>query len=99
MHKGKPGDCMYFIVSGEIEIQIQPRPVRLGAGDFFGEIALVSDGPRMATAVATMPSMLLVLDIVDFRALISQQPDLVKVIEAEAARRMVQAETDAGRAV
>ncbi len=98
MHRGDPGDCMYFIVSGEIEIQIPPRPVRLGAGDFFGEIALVSDGPRLATAVATMPSTLLVLDIVDFRALISQQPDLVKVIETEAARR-VQAGADAGRGV
>ncbi|MEK7244391.1 MAG: ion transporter [Pseudomonadota bacterium] len=91
MHQGEPGDCMYFIVSGEIEIQIQPRPVRLGAGDFFGEIALVVDGPRTATAVATTPCMLLVLDIVDFRALISREPDLVKVIEAEAARRMDQA--------
>ena len=97
MHKDEPGDCMYFIVSGEIEIQIQPRPVRLGAGDFFGEIALVVDGPRTATAVATTPCMLLVLDIVDFRALISREPDLVKVIEAEAARRMVQ--TGPGRAV
>ena len=100
MRQGEPGDCMYFIVSGEIEVQIQPRPIRLGAGDFFGEIALVADGPRTATAIATMPCMLLVLDIVDFRALISQQPDLVKVIEAEAARRMVvQAGTDTGQAV
>lgn len=88
MHKGDPGDCMYFIVSGEIEVQVPPTPIRLGSGDFFGEIALVSDGPRTATAVATTPCMLLVLDIVDFRALISQQPDLVKVIETEAARRM-----------
>ena len=88
MHKGAPGDCMYFIVSGEIEIQIEPRPVCLGAGDFFGEISLVSDGPRTATAVATLPCMLLVLDIVDFRALISREPDLVKVIHDEAARRM-----------
>ena len=44
----------------------------------------------MATAVANPPCMPLVLDIVDFRALISQQPDLVKTIEAEAARRMSQ---------
>ena len=95
MHKGDPGDCMYFIVSGEIEVQIPPKPIRLAAGDFFGEIALVSDGPRMATAVANLPCMLLVLDIVDFRALISREPDLVKMIEVEAARRMGQA--DPGR--
>ncbi|MSO94041.1 MAG: cyclic nucleotide-binding domain-containing protein [Rhodospirillales bacterium] len=88
MRRGESGDCMYFIVSGEVEIRLEPNPVRLGAGDFFGEIALISDSPRTATAVADMDSQLLILDIADFRGLMARQPDLVKVIETEAVRRL-----------
>ena len=52
VRRGAPGDCMYFIVEGEVEIQVKPEPVLLAAGSFFGEIALITGGPRTATAVA-----------------------------------------------
>ena len=39
--RGARGDAMYFIASGAVEVQVAPTPVRLGSGDFFGEIALV----------------------------------------------------------
>jgi voltage-gated potassium channel len=32
---GEPGDCMYFIASGEVEIELSPMPLRLAAGDLF----------------------------------------------------------------
>src|SRR5260370_38329752 len=38
MRRGEPGDCMYFVVSGEVETRIQPKPLRLGPGAFFGEV-------------------------------------------------------------
>lgn len=87
MRKGEPGDCMYFIVDGEVEVAVQPEPVRLGAGAFLGEMALITGEPRTATVTARQPSQLLVLDIADFRELAGQYPDLTRAIEAEADRR------------
>lgn len=87
VRRGRPGDCMYFIASGEVEVQLEPRPIRLGPGSFFGEIALLEGGPRMATVVTTAPSTLLILDVSDFRAFTALHPDLAQAVEAEATRR------------
>jgi voltage-gated potassium channel len=84
--RGDPGDAMYFIVSGEVAVLIEP-PLRLGAGDFFGELALLHDKPRTATVVTTQSCQLLELDIADFRALASKTPQLMRSIELEAGRR------------
>jgi len=87
VRRGRPGDCMYFIASGEVEVKLEPQPVRLGPGSFFGEIALLEGSPRMATVVTTIPTTLLVLDVSDFRAFTAIHPDLAQAVEAEAARR------------
>src|SRR5262249_21718285 len=70
VRRGERGDCMYFVASGELEIRLRPEPVRLGPGDFFGELALLTGDPRNATIVAVRPCTLLRLDIVDFRHLL-----------------------------
>jgi voltage-gated potassium channel len=88
MRRGEPGDCMYFLVSGEVEIRIRPTPRRLGPGDFFGEIALVTGAPRNATAVATRYCVLLSLHLTDFRHLAARKPELTEMINREAARRL-----------
>jgi voltage-gated potassium channel len=90
VRRGHPGDCMYFIVSGEVEIMVNP-PVRIGAGKFFGEIALLTGSPRNATVITTEPSQLLALDIADFRSLASRRPELVALIREEATKRLGQA--------
>ena len=87
IRRGRPGDCMYFIASGEVEVRLEPQPIRLGQGSFFGEIALLEGGPRMATVATTAPSTLLILDVSDFRAFTAHHPDLAEAVEAEAARR------------
>jgi voltage-gated potassium channel len=92
VRRGEHGDCMYFIASGEVEIRLVPDSVYLGAGQFFGEIALLTGGPRTATVVAACPSTLLLLDIADFRDLVGRQPDLARIINEEAERRLVPAE-------
>lgn len=85
--RGQYGDAMYFIVTGEVSVEIAPEPKRLGPGAFVGEMALIYDAPRSATVVVTQPSLLLVLDIANFREMASHRPEVIATIEAEAARR------------
>ncbi|MBV9588955.1 MAG: cyclic nucleotide-binding domain-containing protein, partial [Hyphomicrobiales bacterium] len=86
--RGQPGDCMYFIVDGEVEILIEPKTVRLGPGAFFGEIAILTGAPRNATVVTTKVTQLLTLDIADFRALAASRPELTDLIRKEADLRL-----------
>jgi voltage-gated potassium channel len=88
VRRGKVGDCMYFIAEGEVEVEIKPVPVRLGAGAFFGELALLGDSVRTANVATTGPSALLILDLADFRTFMARHPDLARVIDAEGKRRM-----------
>jgi voltage-gated potassium channel len=88
VRRGERGDCMYFIATGAVEIRLPGAPLRLGEGDFFGEIALLTGAPRSATAVAVEPATLLRLDIVEFRELMGRRPDLARVILEAAGRRL-----------
>ncbi|MBO0736163.1 MAG: cyclic nucleotide-binding domain-containing protein [Alphaproteobacteria bacterium] len=88
VRRGEAGDCMYFIASGEVEIDVKPERLRLGAGEFFGEIALLTGAPRIATVVATQPCTLLRLDIVEFRELMGRHPELARVIYDAAHERL-----------
>ena len=87
VRRGRPGDCMYFIASGEVEVEIEPRPIRLGPGSFFGEIALLKDTNRTATVTTAAASTLLVLEVSDFRDFMAHHPELAKTIAEEGMRR------------
>jgi voltage-gated potassium channel len=90
MRKGDQADSMYFIVSGEIEVDQEndaPRG-RLGAGDFFGEIALIADRTRTATVTALSACRLLVLDKDDFESFMDTHPDLQEAVRVAARRRL-----------
>lgn len=88
MRRGEPGDCMYFVVEGEVEVQLQSGPLYLGADQFFGELALLTGDPRNATIVAARDCTMLALDIVDFHELLARQPELARVIREEARKRL-----------
>jgi len=87
VRKGQPGDCMYFIASGAVEVDLPGKKVRLGEGDFFGEMALLGNRQRSANIMTTELSRLLVLDLVDFHVLMARHPDLAHTIDVEAERR------------
>jgi voltage-gated potassium channel len=87
VREGQPGDSMFFVAEGEVEVRAGTARIRLQPGQFFGEMALISGAPRNATVVAVTSTRLLRLDVVDFRELAARQPDLLQVIEAENARR------------
>lgn len=91
IRKGQAGDCMYFIADGEVEIELPgDKRIPLGAGAFFGEMALFENKPRSANVVTTRTSTLLVLDVVEFRMLMAQHPELAQIIDTEAKRRAQQ---------
>ena len=79
---------MFFVAEGEVAIELSPQPLHLGAGDFFGELALLTGAPRNATVTAARPCVLLALDIVDFFELLGRQPELARAIHEEADRRL-----------
>ena len=94
IRRGDVGDSMYFVVSGEVEVG--PGAVRLGAGTFFGELALLDRRPRVADVVTTTPAVLLVLNAADFYQLAGQHRALMTAIEAEANKRRAENETTGG---
>ncbi len=87
VRRGRPGDCMYFIATGEVEVKIEPNPVRLAAGAFFGEMALLTGAARTANVVTTQPTTLLALEVADFHSLTAHHPELARAVAAEAAKR------------
>jgi len=71
IQEGEAGHELYLISDGEVRVERAGNEVaRLGAGDFFGESALLSGQPRNATVVATNPLETYVLGEDDFRAAI-----------------------------
>jgi CRP-like cAMP-binding protein len=82
--EGDSGREFFVLVEGEAEVRRKERKVNaMRSGDFFGEIALVSDRPRTATVTATGPSRLLVVTDRAFRELMRKMPSIqVKVLNA-----------------
>jgi voltage-gated potassium channel len=88
VRRGEPATAMFFIMSGEVEVDVQPHPVRLRAGQFFGEIALLKETLRTATVTAMTEVQLLALEASDFRSLIERYPDLKERVARVAENRM-----------
>jgi voltage-gated potassium channel len=88
VRRAEPATAMFFIMAGEVEVDVQPHPVRLRTGQFFGEIALLRDTQRTATVTALTEVQLLALEASDFRNLIEQYPDLGERIAKVAEGRL-----------
>jgi len=74
---GTPGDEMFVVVQGEVSVRLDGREVaRLGAGEHFGELALVDQEPRSADIVATGFTHLLSIDRAAFREFCTNEPAL-----------------------
>ena len=88
VRRGDPGDSMFFLSSGEVEVRLpNGGSVRLGEGAFFGEMALLDRQPRTASVATTKPTTLLVLYASDFYEIASHIPALAEAVEVEARRR------------
>lgn len=87
VRKGDVAESMYFIASGAVTVELPDRPIRLGEGHFFGEMALLNRGTRSATVRASTKTKLLVLDAADLRNLMESKPDVGRAIEEIARER------------
>jgi voltage-gated potassium channel len=88
VRRGDPGDSMFFISSGEVEVRLPSGgSVKLTDGAFFGEMALLERQPRSASVATTRPTTLLVLYASDFYEIASHIPALAEAVEVEARRR------------
>lgn len=84
---GDRGDGMYFISSGAVEVKVNGRSIRLAAGDFFGEMALLSGGRRNGDVVAVDFCRFLVLERRDFNQFTARHPALRAAITSVAEER------------
>src|SRR6266568_4492623 len=86
--EGASGREFVIIVEGAADVIRRGRKINeLGSGDFLGEIALVSRGPRTATVRTTQPTHALVITAPSFRRLLRKTPSMQwKVLEALAER-------------
>ncbi|MGO1120166.1 cation:proton antiporter domain-containing protein [Rhodovibrionaceae bacterium A322] len=96
---GDVGRHMYFIASGAVKVLVPEsdrqaaQVIRLGAGDFFGEVALLRGRRRIADVVVEGYANLLVLPAKDFKRVLRQDPQLKAQIE-EIARQREQEERE-----
>lgn len=93
-HKGEEAGSMFFIVSGEVEAEFQPNPIRMKKGEFFGEVALVFHCQRTASVVALTSAELLELDAKDLHQMFESRPQLRARILDEAERRLAKTQSE-----
>jgi CPA2 family monovalent cation:H+ antiporter-2 len=84
---GDKADAVYFISSGQVEVTVANRRIKLEAGEFFGEMALLTGQPRSADVTALDYSKFLMLDQRDFREFLRKYPEIRDQISSLAARR------------
>jgi NADH dehydrogenase len=91
-HQGDIGDALYIIIKGQVEVVIEENGservvCQMGAGEFFGELALLQHRPRTASVRCTQPTTLLALPKADFQALAMSLPQLRTDMDRVAASR------------
>jgi cAMP-dependent protein kinase regulator len=86
--EGELGDEFFVIESGTAEVTSGGEPIaKLGATDFFGEIALIREEYRTATVTATSPMVLIVMKGSSFRSLDRSIPELRETVSKALAER------------
>ena len=72
---GDPGNCMYVVMEGEVEILDGATSLEVvGPGSIFGELALIDDEPRSATAMAKTDARLVEVDRRRFEFMVTETP-------------------------
>jgi CRP/FNR family transcriptional regulator, cyclic AMP receptor protein len=94
---GDPGDSLYIVREGEVEIFFKNDTgdkivlERSGPGDFFGELSLIDAGPRTASALVTKDLQAVMVDREDIEALLKQHPAAAMDLLTATGRRLREA--------
>src|SRR5450631_2819558 len=87
VREGDQAHSMYFIAAGEVEVALKKGRLRLGTGQFFGEVAVLSGSRRSGTATAITRCNLLALSAPDLHALMKRDPRIAKRVKDVAENR------------
>jgi CRP-like cAMP-binding protein len=91
--QGDVGDKFFIIAAGEVSVHVKKgfggakKVAVLGDGDFFGEMALITDLPRTATVIAEEKSELFVMYKRDFRKILMANPKINQLIQGTISKR------------
>jgi voltage-gated potassium channel len=88
VRRGEESRSMFFIASGEVEIELEAERERLGPGHFFGEVAVLQRSRRSADVTAVKRSNLLVLAADDLHALMQRDERIAERIREVARDRV-----------
>ena len=92
--EGDPGIEMFIIIQGEVEIRKRTSStasktlIVFHKGDIFGEMAIIEKKPRSASAIATQPTKVLVMNEALLESMIGTNPDFAKKIIRMLAERL-----------
>jgi CRP-like cAMP-binding protein len=94
LHQGDPGDSLYVVQSGQVAVRIdvhgrQREVATLSAGQFFGEMSLMTGESRAATVVAKSDVECYIVEKESFQEILETQPDLAGIISDILTRRQV----------
>ena len=86
--EGEEGDEFFVVAEGLAEAVVGKKKVgSIKPGSFFGEMALLDQGPRVATVTAKLPTRVLVLDAKGFGRVVRDSPSVaIKVMKTLAER-------------
>lgn len=87
--EGERGEDFFVIDRGRAKVTTKGRQIAsLGPGDFFGEMALLTDYERSATVAATEPMVVYAIGDRDFQAMLDRSPRLVRKIMVSLADKL-----------
>ncbi len=89
MRKGEVAQQVYFIASGAVEMERKGQKLRLGSGEFFGHIGMLTRQPRRAMISAITHCTLLTLDETRFKRLLARNRSLRDAVRHSAEQRGV----------
>jgi len=98
LRAGDPGETFYLVAEGEVSVRAgtpEREVAKLGRGEYFGEISLLTGEPRAATVLALSDVLLLEFNRAMFSRLFENHPGLAKNLSALLARRRTQLRTHA----
>jgi CPA1 family monovalent cation:H+ antiporter len=87
IRKGEVPRSVYFIASGAVEMERRGQKLRLGRGEFFGHLGMLTGQPRRAMVAAITHCTLFALDEAKFRNLLARNEALQQEVEASAIAR------------